>query len=410
MKKFVENINTKIPYSDKEVSIELNRKNLIITGSNGCGKTALILDIHEKLNKTIKGAPHQSLVKSQSSIIKHQITQNNPKQDPNSRSFAKDKIHNEQRSIEQVLDELKLRPQPIKIDHALASQVDNLSAIDFFDAGRKANVQEATIAKPISQKPQSEMGQIGNQMEQHLVNLYMRRAILLTKGKGSEKSTGEELTKWINSFNNNLKLLMEDESARIELDVNTFKINIYQDHKTKYTFQNLSSGYSSIFSIVNQLLMRAEYQSTAPSDLCGVALIDEIDAHLHVSLQRLILPFLTNNFPSIQFIVTTHSPFVLMSVDDAVVYDLSSNSQIDENLSLFSYSSVMEGVLDTKATSVILDSTIDKISKIVNSTEIDFKLLRSLVNKIKPLESKLGVRERAFYLRGENALLDEENG
>lgn len=42
----------------------------------------------------------------------------------------------------------------------------------------------------------------------------------------------------------------------------------------------------------------------------GVVLIDEIDAHLHVSWQRRIGPWLTARFPRVQFLVTTHSPFI----------------------------------------------------------------------------------------------------
>ena len=67
--------------------------------------------------------------------------------------------------------------------------------------------------------------------------------------------------------------------------------------------------------------MRTKYFSVSPLTLEG-AFIDEIDSHLHVSLQRLILPFFTESFPNVQFIVTTHSPFVLMSTKDSVVYDL----------------------------------------------------------------------------------------
>lgn len=45
----------------------------------------------------------------------------------------------------------------------------------------------------------------------------------------------------------------------------------------------------------------------------GVVLIDEVDAHLHVSWQRRIGPWLTHHFPNVQFIVTTHSPFICQS-------------------------------------------------------------------------------------------------
>ena len=51
-------------------------------------------------------------------------------------------------------------------------------------------------------------------------------------------------------------------------------------------------------------------------------LIDEIETHLHLELQKKILSFLTTLFPNIQFIVSTHSPFILNSLENAVIYDL----------------------------------------------------------------------------------------
>ncbi|MEU6376688.1 AAA family ATPase [Streptomyces sp. NPDC046909] len=47
----------------------------------------------------------------------------------------------------------------------------------------------------------------------------------------------------------------------------------------------------------------------------GVVIIDEIDAHLHVSWQRRIGPWLTAHFPRIQFVVTTHSPYICQAAD-----------------------------------------------------------------------------------------------
>ncbi|MFE3072375.1 AAA family ATPase [Streptomyces sp. NPDC059247] len=44
-------------------------------------------------------------------------------------------------------------------------------------------------------------------------------------------------------------------------------------------------------------------------------IIDEIDAHLHVTWQRRIGPWLTSRFPLIQFIVTTHSPYICQAAD-----------------------------------------------------------------------------------------------
>jgi hypothetical protein len=154
--------------------------------------------------------------------------------------------------------------------------------------------------------------------------------------------------------------------------------------------------------------MRTEYFKITPDELKGVAFIDEIDAHLHVSLQRIIFQFLTSSFPNVQFIVTTHSPFVLMSVNDAVIFDVSRNEQVDEDLSLCPYSAIMEGLLGTKTTSLLLDNLILEISQLASTENKDYERLKYLVDKIRPVENKLDSRSKAFYLLGINALLDME--
>jgi predicted ATP-binding protein involved in virulence len=113
----------------------------------------------------------------------------------------------------------------------------------------------------------------------------------------------------------------------LSFDSDRNKFSILQDSKPPYTFQTLSAGYKAIFDIYSDLIMRTKYFSVTPDELEGVVFIDEIDSHLHVSLQRLILPFFIESFPKIQFIVTTHSPFVLMSSRNILVYDLEKNAQ-----------------------------------------------------------------------------------
>ena len=59
----------------------------------------------------------------------------------------------------------------------------------------------------------------------------------------------------------------------------------------------------------------------------GIVLIDEVDKHLHIQLQKEVLPLLFNLFPNIQFIVSSHSPFMNMglaegALDRTVIYDL----------------------------------------------------------------------------------------
>jgi predicted ATP-binding protein involved in virulence len=47
----------------------------------------------------------------------------------------------------------------------------------------------------------------------------------------------------------------------------------------------------------------------------GVVLIDEIDVHLHISWQQRIGFWLKEHFPNIQFLVTTHSPYICQAAD-----------------------------------------------------------------------------------------------
>ena len=48
-----------------------------------------------------------------------------------------------------------------------------------------------------------------------------------------------------------------------------------------------------------------------------------------MELQKEIVPILTELFPNIQFILTTHSPFILNSAKNAVVYDLEYSADSD---------------------------------------------------------------------------------
>lgn len=93
----------------------------------------------------------------------------------------------------------------------------------------------------------------------------------------------------------------------------------------------LSDGYRRIVNIVLDLafrcaiLNRGLYGINAARETKGTVLIDEIDLHLHPTLQSTILKGLRNAFPRLQFIVTTHAPMVMSGIennDENIVYKL----------------------------------------------------------------------------------------
>ncbi len=92
----------------------------------------------------------------------------------------------------------------------------------------------------------------------------------------------------------------------------------------------LSQGTQSIVQFVAHLLLRyAEYYDFPPDldDKPGIAIIDEIDAHLHPTWQRRIIPALTHSFPSLQIFCSTHSPLMVAGLKEGQVQLLRRDSE-----------------------------------------------------------------------------------
>jgi hypothetical protein len=103
--------------------------------------------------------------------------------------------------------------------------------------------------------------------------------------------------------------------------------------------ESLSDGYRSILSMTFDLIrqLQRSYPDTKlfSNDsqqvvMPGVVLIDEVDAHLHPSWQRRIGPWFREHFPQMQFIVTTHSPFVCQAAEAGTVWRLPRPGSDDE--------------------------------------------------------------------------------
>lgn len=86
------------------------------------------------------------------------------------------------------------------------------------------------------------------------------------------------------------------------------------------TIFNLSSGESSILCLFGELLRQADNNrnNIQLNQIEGIVLIDEVDKHLHIKLQKEVLPILFGLFPNIQFIISSHSPFLSMGLAENV--------------------------------------------------------------------------------------------
>jgi hypothetical protein len=101
--------------------------------------------------------------------------------------------------------------------------------------------------------------------------------------------------------------------------------------------QQLSDGFRSILGLALDLIMqliwtfpgnegilKLDDQNIAYSDVPGIVLIDEIDAHLHPSWQTRVGSWFTKCFPNMQFIVTTHSPLICRACENGSIWRLAS--------------------------------------------------------------------------------------
>jgi len=84
--------------------------------------------------------------------------------------------------------------------------------------------------------------------------------------------------------------------------------------------ERLSDGQRTLVLLVADIARRAAQLNphlgeNAARDSEGVVLLDEVELHLHPAWQREVLPSLRRAFPKVQFIVTTHSPQVVASVE-----------------------------------------------------------------------------------------------
>lgn len=331
-----------IPLSDQI------RKHLILTGKNGSGKTTVLQSIHQILEKFLS---HPLETQIYESYLNEEILR------LNERIIIYGEGHNPYKNHNGSFVGFTNFPELIK----KVSQGKYIFA--FFDAKRNTEISTPSGINKVNQKLNyNSWERASTHFIQYLVNLKAEQSFALNEG---ELEVVEETKKWFLNLENSLKDIFDSPSLKLRFDRKQYNFNIIEDNKSPYTFQSLSAGYSSILSIVSELIMRMEAHQAKSYDMEGLVIIDELETHLHVDLQKKIFPFLTNFFPRIQFIISTHSPFVLSSISNSVVCDLEKQI-LTENLSGYSYHALIESYFGS-----------DQYSNILKNKVLEYEVLAS---------------------------------
>lgn len=462
--KYIQKISAKLDFLNHDVNIDLKGRNLILTGKNGVGKTRFLNQLNSvALNKLIHEIPHLSqqhysckeriiniisseiqnispnlifqqhleeltklLIKTDSyNIIENRkfveiakklkaiIIQNQGLSNDENYRYRHSQIH----EIEHYFNELGYMNSHENID-LVVTGIGNLSeniqaskvTFNFFPAHRQSQITASTNTTDLNQyintAKHEYSSKLGQFLEQYLLNIKIEKSLALSEEQDTDHA--DQIDEWFTKFDEDLKFLFEDSTTQLKFNYKLRKFSLLQSYR-EFTFQSLSSGFTAIFDIYSDLLMRSRLLNILPNELNGVVLIDEIDAHLHISLQKKILPFLSQSFPEIQFIVSTHSPFVITSTNnDTVVYDLSTGEFFEEDLSQYSYESVIKGLFHVNPISSETKNSIETLKKLLNQTPTNYEYIRSLIKELIPLEQNdlLDKKLKNLYLQAINLLSD----
>ncbi|WP_343693192.1 AAA family ATPase [Chitinophaga sp.] len=208
---------------------------------------------------------------------------------------------------------------------------------------------------------------VGSNFIQYIVNLKADRSFARDE---NETDVVKEVDLWFANFEQSLAELFNDPNLQLSFDRKNYNFNILETGKEPYNLNQLSDGYSAILSIITELLLRMESSGVKSYDVQGIVLIDELETHLHLELQKKVLPFLTNFFPKLQFVVTTHSPFVINSIENAVICDLEKRI-VTEDLSGYSYDTLIESYFGADKYSIVLKQKVDEYEKLMSKEDLN---------------------------------------
>ena len=359
MNYFIKNIHINKLFHLNDIDIPIADEkcpHLIITGKNGSGKTVLLNAISDFLN-----------------IIKN----------------------------DQSAEDENLYGRVDVQSDLLGSIIEKYSkgefVIAFYQADRKVKMSEPkNPTKPVYNKKGDVKDTATSQFLNFLSDLKIQEALAR-----NEKQTkdADEINVWFEDFEGMLRQIYQDDNLSLEFNYRDYSFKICTEGK-KFKFTEVSDGFAAVLDIVADLILKMQDDNslTRSYQKEGIVLIDEIETHLHLALQKVIMPLLTKVFPNIQFIITTHSPFVLSSMPNAVAYDLEHQEVLD-NLTEYSYESLVEGYFGVRTQSSYAEMQLETFKKLLAKDElsdadkVEIKQLKSDFEKITEVVSPLIVGE-----------------
>ena len=393
---FINNIhiNKLFHLSDFDIPVADEKfPHLIITGKNGSGKTILLNAVSDFLNKikddkAMHFLGYYKSLETYNKILKETTDEQVRRQTQQNVDFFS-------REIENIYGKVELRSE------LWGSIIDKYAKgefiIAFYQADRKVKMSEPkNPMKPVINKKGNVRETATSQFLNFLSDLKIQEALARNEKQDED---ADEINAWFRDFEELLRHIYQDDELRLEFNYRDYSFRICTEGK-KFKFTEVSDGFAAVLDIVADLILKMQGEGTLIRNYQkeGIVLIDEIETHLHLALQKVIMPLLTKVFPNIQFVITTHSPFVLSSMPDAVAYDLE-HREVLENLTEYSYESLAEGYFGVRTQSSYAEMQLDNFRRLLAKEElsdaekVEIKQLKCEFEKITETLSPLIVGE-----------------
>lgn len=152
----------------------------------------------------------------------------------------------------------------------------------------------------------------------------------------------------------------------------------------------LSGGYKAVLSVIADIAKRlsmANPDSPNPLEEEAVILIDELDLHLHPKWQKEIVDDLKRTFPKCQFIVSTHSPFIIQSLNAEELFDIKTMQYAEEkgNYKGWSIEAIQEHKMGVEPKTTIFNQYLEEFSSAMDDE--NYEEARKLYEKLKEMVS-----------------------
>lgn len=339
-------VNKIFHLNNLQILIEEDKSpHLIITGKNGSGKTSILNAIVEHLDK-IKEDVRKGFVS-----FKYQLEQFKKWQeentDPNQTLDLEQSVRFYEEQIKSFFGKVEITFTDI--NSFIKNYQEGKFIIAFYQADRKVRmIEPINPTKPNIKEKWNVKETATQEFLNFLSDLKIQEALARNEKLEEE---ADVITRWFSEFEKLLKEVFQDRDLRLVFNYKDYSFRIETKGKS-FKFTEMSDGFAAVLDVIVDLILKMQNTNTLTRayEQEGIVLIDEIETHLHLELQKIILPLLTKIFPNIQFIVTTHSPFVLNSLNSAMAFDLEHEEPIT-NLTEYSYESLAEGYFGVRTDS-----------------------------------------------------------